>query len=165
MIPVLVLFYSVINMISVKGEWSMSYNQKLSGRAWSMSAGIAAGCTISFGLTLGGAWGLAYLLSEEILQWENAGYGVMIILFLASIAGAFTAKSKIKRLGFWISQITGGFYFIGLMAITALFFGGQYEAVGVTALLVWGGSTIAGLPIQERKTKLRHKKKKSQLLR
>ena len=120
----------------------MKVYQKYTGKAKSMPAGLSMGCLASLALTIGGAWLLSHLLSNELLQWSNIGYGIMTMLFFASASGALIARSCIKRQHLLVSQISAALYFVLLMAITALFFGGQYEAVGVTALLVWGGSTL-----------------------
>ena len=59
---------------------------------------------------------------------------------------------------------SGLVYFVTLLAITALFFGGQYEAVGVTGLLVFGASTAVGL-LKTQGGKLGSGKKKVRLRR
>lgn len=123
----------------------MVANQKPTGRATSMPVGLTYGEGVSLGVTLISAAILAKLVDLEKLPWENIGYGIIVLLLLASFSGAMTAYAKIKRQRILVCLISGAIYFGTLLSITALFFGGQYEAVGVTALLVLGGSAAAGL--------------------
>ena len=123
----------------------MVVNRKVTGKTSSMPAGLAMGAAISLGITLILASAIAKLVSSEKLAEEHIGYGVMVLLFVASAVGAATANSRIKRRRLLVSCLAGLTYMGILLSITALFFGGQYEAVGVTALLVMGGSICATL--------------------
>lgn len=123
----------------------MVRNQKTTGRAMSIPAGLAVGAAVSAGLTVLFTALLAKLLDMETLAWENIGYGIMIMLLLASFFGAIVSYAKVKRQRMLVCAASGAIYFAFLLSITALFFGGQFEAVGVTAMLVMGGSITAGL--------------------
>lgn len=123
----------------------MVVNQKPTGRAMSMPAGLVFGAFISLGVTLLTAAVLAKLVDMERLAWENIGYGIMVLLLLASFSGAMAAYAKIKRQRLLVCAISGAVYFGILLSITALFFGGQFDSVGVTAALVLAGSIAAGL--------------------
>ncbi len=123
----------------------MVTNQKPTGRASSMPAGLLIGAAASLTITLIAAFILAKLLDAQRLSWENVGYGVMFMLLLSSAAGAFLANRKIKRQRMLVCLLSGVIYFGILMSITALFFGGQYDSVGVTALLILGGCGSIGL--------------------
>lgn len=123
----------------------MVVNQKPTGRAASMPAGLVFGAVVSLGITLVCAAVLAKLVDMERLAWENIGYGIMVLLLLASFSGAMAAFAKIKRQRMLVCAVSGVVYFGILLSITALFFGGQYDSVGVTAALVLAGSIAAGL--------------------
>ncbi len=123
----------------------MVRSQKTTGRATSMPAGLAVGAAVSAGLTFLLTALLAKLLDMETLAWENIGYGIMIMLLIASFGGAMVSYAKVKRQRMLVCAASGVIYFAILLSITALFFGGQFEAVGVTAALVFGGSITAGL--------------------
>ena len=88
----------------------------------------------------------AKLVDAEKMAWENIGYGIAGLILLASFCGAATAFSKIRRQRLAVCFGSGALYLGILLGTTALFFGGQYEAVGVTAALVFGGCAIAALP-------------------
>lgn len=119
--------------------------QKATGRAMSMPAGLMVGGGISLGITILLTAAFAWLLNTERLQWEKIGYWIMGMLLIGSFSGAMTACGKIKRQRLLVSLLSGALYMGTLLAITALFFGGQYDGVVVTAILVMGGSLAAGL--------------------
>lgn len=142
----------------------MAGKQKLTGRAMSMPGGLAFGAAVSLGLTLLGALLLAKLVQNETLPWENIGYGIMVMLLAASFSGAMLAAARIKRQRLTVCLLSGVIYFGLLLSMTALFFGGQYSSVGVTGVLILGGSgTAALLGIREkrggkpRKIKVNHR--------
>lgn len=123
----------------------MVLNQKPSGRASSMAGGLMTGLAISVVITI-----LLAALSAKMvdMQWigeKDIGYCAMVILLAAPFWGARTAQKRIQRQRLMVCAISGGLYFLALMGITALFFGGQYEAVGVTFLLITAGSALTVL--------------------
>ena len=77
--------------------------------------------------------------------------------FLASLI----AVRKIKRQRAAVCALAGLVYFLCLLAITALFFGGKFQAVAVTAVLILAGSgaaVLAGINGGGGKRKQRYKK-------
>ena len=123
----------------------MVTNRKPTGRASSIPAGLAVGAAVNVVITCFSALALGKLVDSQKMQWENIGYGIMLLLLAASFAGACAAYAKIKRQRLMVCLLSGMVYFAILLSVTALFFGGQYEAVGVTAALVLAGSGTAGL--------------------
>ena len=131
----------------------MVLNQKPSGRASSMVGGLSAGLIGSATITAA----LAALSAKMVdLQWigvKDIGYCAMVILIVAPFTGTCIAQNRIKRQRLVVSVISGSLYFLMLMGMTALFFGGQYEAVGVTLLLVFCGTALT-LLARERKNRV-----------
>lgn len=119
--------------------------KQMTGRASSIPAGLGAGAGVSVIITLLGTALLAKLLDGETIQWEAVGYGILIMVMLSAMLGCITAMKKIKRQNGMVCLLSGLTYWGILLAITALFFGGQYEAMGVTLLLIVGGSGCAFL--------------------
>lgn len=115
------------------------------GKTSSIPGGLAVGAVVSVVMTMALTALWAWLLDREMISWENVGYGVLITIMLSAFAGAVAAFGKIRRQRLLICMMSGTVYFGLLLSITALFFGGRYEAVGVTAILVFGGCFIASL--------------------
>ncbi len=123
----------------------MTQTQKPTGRASSIPAGLAFGALISITVTILMALILAKLVQTEVLLQEQIGYGVMVLLLASSFLGAATAQGKVKHRRLMICMLSALIYFFILMSITALFFGGQYSAVGVTAGVILAGAGTAAL--------------------
>ena len=114
----------------------MVANKKITGRATSLPAGLAIGAVCSLAATLILTAILAKLVEAETLPVEKV---------VSSFAGAMISCGRIKRQRMLVCIVSGVIYFAMLMSMTALFFGGQYSAVGTTALLVLAGSGAAAL--------------------
>ena len=118
----------------------MVVNHKVTGKAMPMVGGILAGSGVSLAVTLLGALVLAWLLDGEILEEGNVGYGVMLVLIVSSGLGAFLAPRLVKRQKLPAAMIAGGLYLLWLLGISTLCFGGQYQGVVPTVLIVLGSS-------------------------
>ena len=123
----------------------MVVNRKPTGKVMSIPGGLAVGALFSIGATLLLTAVLAKLVEGETVQQENIGYGVMVILTVSAFTGALVSFGRIKRQRLLVCGLSGLLYFVILMSMTALFFGGQYSSVGVTALLILLGSAVAAL--------------------
>ena len=123
----------------------MRVNRKPTGRAVSVPVGLGWGLLTSVVITLTGCLLAAYLINREILSWNHSGYGVMVILLLSAWAGAAVTAGKIKRRRAVMCLGAGIAYFLMLIAMTALFFGGHYSGVGETGLMIFCGSMLGVL--------------------
>ena len=120
----------------------MTVNQKVTGTAVSIPVGLALGTLVSLGITgLLSALAAWMILSGKIPE-SSVGWCAMAILTAASAAGAATAIAKIKRRRFQIGMASGSLYFGCLLAATAMFFGGRYEGIGVTAMMIFCGCAL-----------------------
>lgn len=138
----------------------MVANQKVTGRAASVPAGLGIALGVSMVITLAMAALTAYLEGKGIVKEADVGYMVMLTLLLASLVGALTAAGKIKRQRLVMCLASGLCYFLSLIAVTALFFGGQYSGVGVSLLLIMGAAfSAAFLKKGERKSTSVRKRK------
>lgn len=120
-------------------------NNNVSGKSYSVPAGLMRGVGVSLLMTLAGAVVLATLVDKEMLAWQDAGYGMIIMFISASYLGAKVSADKIKRQRLLVSLMFAVEYIGILMATTALFFGGQYDGAGVTSLLVLCGSLLSAI--------------------
>lgn len=118
----------------------MVVNKKVTGRAASMPGGLALGSGIAMVLTILLAIITAKLVDAGTVGEGSIGYMALGILLLSSGSGAAVAAAKIKRRRLLVCMGAGAVYYGLLLALTALFFGGQYTGMGVTALVVAGGA-------------------------
>lgn len=126
----------------------MVTNRKISGKAATLPGGVGIGAVTALGWTLVGSAVLAKLIELEKLPETAVGYGAMVILLTASFLGAVIAYHKVKKHRAQVSLLTGAAYYLTLLAMTALFFDGQYTGMGVTALVILagsGGAVLLGL--------------------
>jgi len=138
----------------------MVRNQKVSGTAMSVPVGVGVGIGAAILLTILGTLIVAWLINQETMPRTGIGYGAMVTLAISSVAGAWTAATLVKHQRLLVCMATGGVYLLTLLGLTAFCFGGQYQGVIPTALLVLGGSMAAaliGIPGQGNRTSGRHK--------
>ena len=70
----------------------------------------------------------------------------MIILILSAYSGAMVSFGKIKQKRLLVCVASGALLFAILAAITGLFFGAEYKAVGIKTMLIFCGCFLAVLP-------------------
>ena len=123
----------------------MIRNRISTGRALSMPTGLATGLSIGLATTVILSALLAKLVSTEKVEWGSVGYGIMIILLITSVIDSKATCFMIKRRKPIGCLLAGLLYWLSLIMITALFFGGQYDGMGVTGVVVFCGSAIVCL--------------------
>lgn len=137
----------------------MVVNQKPSGTAKSMPAGLAMGWIAEMLITAAACLLLAMLILNGRAGWEAMGYGVMVILLLSSYLGAAISCKLIERRKLLVCAISGAVYLLTLLAIVILFFDGSFGAVWAPAMLIAGGVTAAAF-IHYRGTQERGRRKR-----
>ena len=55
----------------------------------------------------------------------------MKVIVIGGVAAGTKAAAKIKRRWMLVCSITGGIYFLSLLAVTAICFGGNYHLITV----------------------------------
>ena len=123
----------------------MAANQKVSGTASSMPVGIIFGVLTAFLIALIGSAVTAWLILGEKIGESSVGYCSALITLLASAAGAEISWMRTKRLRLQVCLITGAGFYLLLLALTAVFFGGVYLGMGMTAISVLCGSGAVAL--------------------
>ena len=123
----------------------MVLNKNISGKAVPMPIGYAAGAAVSLLLTLIGTAVIVNAVLGGKMAERSIGYGTITILLAASAFGAWLAAALIKRRWVIVCLGAGAIYYLTLLGITALFFGGQYHGMGVTALVILAGCGAVGL--------------------
>lgn len=115
------------------------------GRANSIPGGLTIAASVSMVITVTMSAVIAYFLNVEKMTWLQAGYWIMGMLFAASFAGGKCAYASIKRKRIAISMMAAALYWGLLLCITALFFGGEFDAVWETAGIIGAGAGTAAL--------------------
>ena len=123
----------------------MKQTAKIKGRAMTIPGGLAYASAISIFLTILMSGSISLALEKGWLPFEKSGYAVMLLLFLTAVSGGIAASKRIKHQILAVCIANGVIYFLLLMSITALFYGGQYSAVGETGLVIAAGSSMAAL--------------------
>ena len=117
-----------------KGEEIMV--KKISGRAPSLGKSVAAGVLLGTAWTLLCAVVLAKLIDSGVMPMEKVGYGSMAAVLSAVFAGASLAGRKAGHMVIQAAAISGAAYFLCLLLVNALFFGGSYSGMAVTFVLI-----------------------------
>ena len=137
----------------------MAGKRKSNGRAVSMPAGVGIGILISMVIMIIGAAVLTFLIASGKIPEDGYGFGVMLTQFLAAGLGALTAMVLVKHRKLMVCGLTAGGYFLALLSICALFFGGEYTGIGTTFVLVLaGGAAAAVLSLREQKSSGKRRK-------
>ena len=123
-----------------------------------ISAGI--GTLISLAVTLAGS-----AIVSSLIMGQKIGEGSMVacsmlIKLLAAIIGSWCAVAISKQQRLQVALLSSAGYYLVLLATTALFFGGQYTGLGISALIVFAGCGLVIL-ISGKKSGKRKWSKKS----
>ena len=114
--------------------------KRKNGRAASLPAGILTGALTGLAVSVVGALAAGKMLDLEWIPIASIGYLAMVILLVSAYTASQSAWARVKHKRAAVSLGAGGSYYLMLLAVTALFFGGQYTGMGVTALMVLAGS-------------------------
>lgn len=137
----------------------MRYNRKMKGTATAIPTGLAIGGLINLIVTMAGSAASAYLVLNQRIGDNGIGYATMVILFVSTVLGAWGAYSCIKKQRLQVCLLSAALYYLLLLAITALFFGGQYQGMGVTALVILVSALTVALFPTKNSIKMKVKKR------
>ena len=110
--------------------------KKITGRAPSLGKSVAAGVLLGTAWTVLCAVILAKLIDSGVMPMEKVGYGSMAAVLSAVFAGASLAGRKAGHMVVQAAAISGVAYFLCLLLVNALFFGGSYTGMAVTFVLI-----------------------------
>lgn len=117
--------------------------KKPTGRAPSLGKSVAVGVALGAAWTVLCAVIIAKLVDSEVLAMENIGYGSMVAVLSAVFMGASLAGKRAGHMVVQASAISGVAYFVCLLLVNALFFGGSYTGLGITAVLIAVATALA----------------------
>ena len=128
----------------------MFKKKKVTGTAMGIPAGLGVGLLTSIVITIAGAALIALLITSEKTGQGSMGYLSMFVLAAAAATGAIISAHLTKRLRLQVCMLSGVAYYLSLIATTALLFGGQYDGLGATGLVILAGCAIAAfLPMKK----------------
>lgn len=123
----------------------MGLKKRSAGRAMSMPMGIGLGILIGMIIMIAGSVLLTFLIMDEHMDENGYGFGIMVLHFVASLISALFAMVQIKHRKLLVCGLTVLGYFLSLMAVCSLFFGGEFTGMGTTAILVLAGGVAAAI--------------------
>lgn len=110
--------------------------KKQTGRAPSLVNAVLKGTGIAVGWTALCAMAIAKMVDSEVISLEAVGYGSMVTHLSAVYLGAMAAYKSAGHMADTAAGLTGGSYYLILLLVNALFFGGQFTGLGITLALV-----------------------------
>lgn len=110
------------------------------GRMPNLGNAVVTGMLTGVAAAFLGAAILAKLVDMELLKMENLGYGILILHPLSVLLGARSAGRRAGHRAPAAAAMTGAGYYLVLLLVNALFFGGDFTGLGVTLLLVGLGA-------------------------
>lgn len=137
----------------------MEFKHKTRKPLGTIPGGVVLGLCISIMITLLGTIILAYLISSDKMGDASVNPGSTVVLFLGAAAGAWTVMARAKEKKWIVLSSFALGYFLILLSLTALFFGGEYAGIGKSAVIILVGCVSSFLPgiLEKRKGSGRHK--------
>ena len=117
--------------------------KKQTGQAPSLIKAVAWGTGVAVVFALVWAMGLAKLIDGQMMQMEKVGYGTMAAHLTAVFMGTMASYRRGGHMGLIAAAVTGAMYYLVLLLINALFFGGHYAGLGTTLVLVFISTGLA----------------------
>ena len=117
---------------------NLKQNGKMKGA--SVVGGLTVGAVTSVAVTLCCAAVGAAMISTGKIGENVTGYISIGILLLATLIGTLTGTGRVHGKKLYSGLGIAAIYFILLLSMTALFFGGQYERVTVTSFVLLLGA-------------------------
>lgn len=132
--------------------------RKMSGQGVTIPAGIAIGVITSVAVMLMGALLISFLVMNETVPINGIGLGAMCVLVLAAAAGAWLATVLTRQKKLLVSGLTALIFYLVLLSITAVFFGGMFAGMCIVALMILlgaGATVLFGLRKKSGKSKIK----------
>ena len=114
----------------------MLLKKKVPGRLLAIPGGLAIGLFVSLLITVSAAALIAWLLSAQKIGESGVNALGMLTHCISAVAGSVIANVLVKRMRLQVCLISGVSYYIFLLGITALFFGGEYSGLGISAIII-----------------------------
>ena len=110
-----------------------------------VKSNLVIGLVLAMAVMLAGAAVGAVMISTGSLPENTLGYISIMVLLLTGFSGAAVGTGRATEKRLLNSMMSAGGCFAALLAITALFFEGQYDRIGITALMLLLGAFSAAI--------------------
>lgn len=111
----------------------------------SLPTGIGIGVGFGIVVSILGAMAGAWLIGSERIGEGSIQSAAYTVIGLSAGLGCWAAVSAVGSKRMQVSMLTGLGYYLSMLAITALFFEGEFEDMMIPAAIVGAGSLIIGL--------------------
>lgn len=125
----------------------------------SLPLSIAFGVLTGMIVTFLGALLMTYLTNTESMQLQTMTTLSAITQLVAAAVGVFVSTMLVRERQLITGMVTAAAYFLILLAGTAMFFGGEYDNVGVGALVIMAAGSMVVLLRMRGKKKPAHRRK------
>ena len=129
----------------------------------SIPVAIGIGTLISILTMVIGAAVMTLLLANQTIEESAMGYGVLLVTILSVVIGSTVSILLARSRVLVVSLCTTLTFGLVLLAMTAMFFGGQYSGVPVTLLVMAGSAISVALIAGKYMNKPKSYRKKSKL--
>lgn len=137
----------------------MGTKRNASGKSMRLSSGLAIGLLYGIAVTLLLALVISFLIGSERMAWDKIGYGIMVLLYLSALVTAKVACGKVRYKKLVVCIASALIYQLFLLGMTMLFFGGHYDAVIPTMLLIIAGTGTAFFLTSVKQERSRYRKR------
>ena len=121
-------------------------NKKVTGRSASMPLGILAGTLVSVVITLVASAVVASMVLGGKLDPGSVGAVTMVTMSISAVLGALIADVMIKRRVLLVSVGVGASYFVTLLMIAILLFGGaSLGGVFTGSVIIISSAALVGV--------------------
>lgn len=123
----------------------MAYSVKKGFAKTSVPIGLGLGIGVGWAVSLVIAAVMTVAVDSERLSASSMSFAAVATLVIATFASARIGAEKMGIGRIPACLAAGGGYFMSLLCINVLFFGGKFQGLGAAALTVAGTAALAGL--------------------
>lgn len=124
---------------------------------------VGVGTLSSLLVMIIGAAVMTLLLANESIGENAMGYGVLLITMLSVVIGSLISILLVRSQVLIVGLCTALAFALVLLAMTALFFSGQYSGVPVMLLVMTGSAVAVALIVSRYLCKQKSYRRKSKL--
>lgn len=138
-------FLHLKNIFCDRRELIRLVANRAKGTSSPVIAGVLTGAAVAVAVMAGLSIAMAWMINRGWMPVDLLGYGSMGVIVLASASGATVTIKKVMRRSILMGGLTGATLILAVLAVNGLFFGGQYDGVFTTILMILVGCIVPGV--------------------